>query len=69
MDLRKRKNDSGNRRQGELTKERGGTTVEFKDRENGLRERERTTAETEDRENGLKKEKERQRKQKTEKMD
>ena len=51
MDLRKRKNDSGNRRQGELTKERGGTTVEFKDRENGLRERERTTAETEDREN------------------
>ena len=37
MDLRKRKNDSGNRRQGELTKERGGTTVEIKDRENGLK--------------------------------
>jgi len=37
MDLRKRMNDSGNRRQGELTKVRGGTTVEIKDRENGLK--------------------------------
>ena len=37
MDLIKRKNDSGNRRQGELTKERGGTTAEIKDRENDLR--------------------------------
>jgi len=32
-----RKNDSGNRRQGELTKERGGTTEEFKNREYGLK--------------------------------
>ena len=31
-----RKKDSGNQRQGELTKERGRTTVEAKDRENGL---------------------------------
>jgi len=52
MDLRKIKNDSGNKRQGELTNERGGTTVEFKNRENGF-----------------KKEKERQRKPKTEKKD
>ena len=52
MDLTTRKNDSGNRRQGELTKERGGTTVESIQRENVLR-----------------KEKQRQRKQKTEKMD
>ena len=31
-----RKKDSGNQRQGDLTKERGRTTVEAKDRENGL---------------------------------
>ena len=32
-----RKKDSGNQRQGELTKERGGTTAEVKDRQNGQR--------------------------------
>ena len=32
-----RKNDSGNKRQGELTKERGATTVEVKNRENTLK--------------------------------
>ena len=52
-DLSKRKYDSGNRRQGKLTKERGDTT----------------TVESKDRENGLKKVKERTRKEKTEKMD
>jgi hypothetical protein len=31
MDLSKGKNNTGNRRQGELTKERGGTTVKIKD--------------------------------------
>ena len=53
IDLRKRKNDSGNQRQryktrqrerdngnnrqGELTKKRGGTTVEARDKKNGLK--------------------------------
>ena len=37
MDETERKKDSGNQRQGESTKERGGTTVEAKDRENGLK--------------------------------
>jgi len=37
MDLRKRMNECGNRRQGELTKEREGTTVEFNNRENGFK--------------------------------
>ena len=37
MDLRQRKNDSGNRRQGGLTKKRRGTALESKDRENGLK--------------------------------
>ena len=32
-----RKKDRGNQRQGELTKERGATTVEVKNRENGLK--------------------------------
>ena len=37
-----RKKDSGNQRQGELTKERGATTVEVTDREKGLmKEKER----------------------------
>jgi hypothetical protein len=39
MVFRKRKNDIGNRIQGELTKERGGTTVKFKDSENGRKEK------------------------------
>jgi len=34
--VKRRKRDSGNQRQGELSKERGGTTVEAKDRNSGL---------------------------------
>ena len=34
--VEKERKDSGNQRQGDLTKERGRTTVEAKDRENGL---------------------------------
>ena len=37
MDLRTRKNDSGNRTQGELTRKHGGTTAEATDRENRLK--------------------------------
>src|SRR5688572_15690224 len=37
MDETERKKDCGNNRQGELTKERGGTTAEAKDRKNGLK--------------------------------
>ena len=53
IDETERKKDRGNQRLGELTKEHGGTTVKAKDRE---------------RENGLKKDKEQQRKPKTERM-
>jgi len=37
MELKEEKRDGGNQRQGELTRERGGTTVEATDRENGLK--------------------------------
>jgi len=51
MELKEEKRDGGNQSQGELTRERGGTTVEATDRENGLKKEKGRKAGTKDRVN------------------
>ena len=52
-----------------MTKERGGTTVEAKDRQNRLKKEKERQWKTKDRKNGLRKDKEQLRKPMTERMD